>query len=476
MEEESVDKKTMEAAVVSKAAVPSDVEIPSGAGQAKAGGNAEEPASAQMELAFVNIPAPLVAVEAGNSSVGADVVPAGKINQEESPSPSVAPPMSASVPAMTEAAGVAVASYEAPGSAVEHQLCQATGPCAHDELRRIRKELPEIFRRAEAKVLAGELGLIGWGLSRPRVQKLDPEHDGKPWFFIGDIHGDFLALFRLLERARREQDFRLCFLGDLVDRGPASLECFALLLESAERHPHQIMWILGNHDEAVRWNGKEKKFVPGGGLSPAEFVDELNSASGWTPEEKVPWGRLFIDIAARLPRAVLFSSGLLATHGGVPLNDRWADLKNMEALHHERCLADFSWARLAALPRKMGWKSESRKWSSNFEVGHRDLEDFCKAVSHFFPVKGVVCGHQHPEAGHELRGPSAQVIPVLLLAGFGFDSLSNSVEKYRKHLLIAQAKAEVLPVVEEILYPPEEHLGCYPLKGPGPAPVGGQAV
>ncbi len=338
---------------------------------------------------------------------------------------------------------------------------------AQDALKRIRTDMAAIFQRAAEKVDSGELALIGWGLTQPRVQKLAAEHDGKPWFFVGDIHGDFLAWHRLFERVREEKDFRLCFLGDLVDRGPLDIECFAALLEAVEQFPNRILWILGNHDEGIFYGPSktgEKRFSSS--VEPAEFVDFLNSTrEDISPKQLRAWGGLFIDICRRLPRAVLFSDGLLATHGGMPLQDRWPLLKTMEAFHHQRCLGDFTWTRATAYPSKLGWKYDpsKRATSSTFEFGYKDLEGFSKAVESVFPVKRLVRGHDHVENGFEV--PSAyKGIPVLTINGFGFHYIDGSVVKYRPKLALGVKVEGQLPRVEEVTYLPEEHAGVYPPK------------
>lgn len=334
-------------------------------------------------------------------------------------------------------------------------------------LKRIRAEMAGIFQRAAYKVASGELPLIGWGLSLPRVQKLAAEHEGRPWFFIGDIHGDFLAWHRLFERVRQEKDFRLCFLGDLVDRGPLDAECFAALLEAAERHPGQILWILGNHDEGVRFNPKaEKRFSST--VEPAEFVDYLNTPQdALSPQQLEGLGKLFIDICRRLPRAVLFQDGLLVTHGGVPLQDRWDTLKTLEAFHHERTLGDFTWTRATSWPSKAGWKYDParRATSSAFEFGHQDLDGFCKAVESVFPVKRVVRGHDHVGNGFEITA-SYKNTPLMTINGFGFHYLTNSVANYRQKLVLCVGITGQLPRIEEVDYLPEEHAGVYPPKQP----------
>jgi len=379
----------------------------------------------------------------------------GNVNQSLKPSDNTV-----EISLASEVKKVEIEKLEAGASIIPGGYVMAT-----DALNRIRADKAGIFQRAAAKVESGELSLIGWGLSLPRVQKLTAEHEGKPWFFIGDIHGDFLAWHRLLERVRQEKDFRLCFLGDLVDRGPLNIECFAAILEAAEKYPNQILWILGNHDEGLRFNPNpkaEKKFSSK--VEPAEFVDILNTQhDGISPLQLETWGKLFISICSRLPRAVLFSDGLLATHGGVPLQDRWGTLKTLEAFHHERALGDFTWARATNYPSKLGWKydPEKRLTSSTFEFGYKDMDGFCKAVETIFPVKRVVRGHDHVENGFEVPA-NYKNIPLLTINGFGFNYLSNSVANYRPKLALGFAVPGQLPRVDEVAYLPEEHADVYP--------------
>ncbi len=351
-------------------------------------------------------------------------------------------------------------------TAPTHPPDLATAPTksvrADAELRRIQAVLPHILERAAASVASGELPLIGWGLSKPRVQKL-PSSD--QWFFVGDIHGDFLAWHRLLAQVREHNGFRLCFLGDLVDRGPFSLECFAALLEASMNYPGQILWILGNHDEALGWNAKEEQFFSK--VEPSEFTDFLNEPLEGleTKQQLVKWGHLFIDVASRLPRATLFEDGLLATHGGVPLADQWDNLKTLEAFHHPRCLGDFTWTRATEVPKKLGWKFDPvrRATSSSFEYGYKDLEGFTQASAAVLPVKRVIRGHDHVESGQNCP-PCYKAAPLLTINGFGFNYLSDSVHQYRSSLLLGVGQADNLPVVEEVILDHDEYLEIYPAK------------
>jgi len=377
--------------------------------------------------------------------------------------------MNHELPKQTATAAVNTVQVEANPHTISSDAGTLVPLLAHEELVRVRKEMPEIFERAAKKVATGELGLIGWGLTLPRVQKLAPEHETKPWFFMGDIHGDFLAWHRLFSRVQQVKDFRLCFLGDLIDRGPYDIECFAAMLAAIERYPNQIMWVMGNHDDGIRWNYTDQKFRVAGELAEgeADFVRWLNDPAGGLDKESVStWGRLFVDVVRRLPRAALFSDGLLATHGGVPLADRWEFLKTMESFHHERCLADFTWTRIVNFAySKEGWKyaPKVRKVSSSFEIGAKNLEGFCDAVSAVFPVKRVVRGHDPVENGFEHPECYRQV-PVLTLNGFGLDYMNSfSSRNYRKTLVLGVGQIGELPNVEAVSFLPEEYAGVYPL-------------
>lgn len=336
---------------------------------------------------------------------------------------------------------------------------------ASEALLRLRANWRDILDRAEARVERDELRLVGWGLTRLRVQRLTDEEAAGNWYFIGDLHNDYLAWHVLLDRVAQDPDFRLCFLGDLVDRGPHHIECFAAIMEAVERFPDRILWILGNHEDGIGFGSGKGNDEPryASKVQPAEFVDWLNAGADGVDQSRADRIILLLaEICRRLPRAVLFPDGLLATHGGIPLADRWPTLTSIEAFHHPRVLDDFTWTRAAEAPLRRGWQyaAEKRLRSSDFDYGWRDLEGFAKAVEPVLPVRRVVRGHDHVAHGAEIA-KGYEAVPVLTLNAFGFDYLTNDPARYRDTLTLGRAVRDALPEVVRVPVPRDQYDSIY---------------
>jgi serine/threonine protein phosphatase 1 len=74
---------------------------------------------------------------------------------------------------------------------------------------------------------------------------------GKRLFAIGDIHGCYLKLDRLMDKIKlnSEKDV-LVFLGDYIDRGDQSKEVVEYLLQLKRQHPSTV-FLLGNHEQML---------------------------------------------------------------------------------------------------------------------------------------------------------------------------------------------------------------------------------
>jgi hypothetical protein len=278
---------------------------------------------------------------------------------------------------------------------------------------------------------------VAWG---------DPQH----WFFIGDIHGDFFALHTLVEAIRAaEPDFRLAFLGDMVDRGPHSLECILYLIDLAAEFPGRVAWIAGNHDIGVRLDESAGMFSSG--VDPAEFAEWLNACDALLPVRRMI-GQAFIELVDCLPRAIISPDGLLITHGGFPHSDlqsKAAALTTREETlawaNEASCLQDFTWTRISRYPKKL-----PNRASTGCSYGYLDFAGFASVISNMAPLNRMITGHDHPAGGFD-RHKSWIEHPALTLTGYGFGDdyqcASAWSRAYREQLYLGHGVPDGLPEI-----------------------------
>nr|MDO8099024.1 metallophosphoesterase family protein [Candidatus Njordarchaeota archaeon] len=129
--------------------------------------------------------------------------------------------------------------------------------------------------------------------------------------FVGDIHGELDSLNEVLRRSNfTEENIKsgrrdyLIFLGDLVDRGPNSVEVLTALLDLKIQLKDNVILLRGNHE-----------------------LPDVNSRYGFMNEVYVKYhnhGKEIYTLCNRLfdkfPHAVVTGSGIFAVHGGIPEN------------------------------------------------------------------------------------------------------------------------------------------------------------
>ena len=343
---------------------------------------------------------------------------------------------------------------------------------AYNDMLEIRRRMPELYAHLEG-LLKGE-GVNNFPLlydhETSRVVVMDDATWGIPenWFFIGDIHADFFALHTLLNTIKCEcPDFRLVFMGDLVDRGEQPAECLFLLMQWAREYPERIIWLAGNHDIAFTWLEEERKFISS--VRPSEFLDFLNIDDTMSGFRKL-LGDFLIKVTNNLPRAVLFPDGLLASHGGFPLVDKQEAAKALETkesffdwLNTPECLQDFTWTRITRYP-----KRQPNRSSKGCSYGFKDFEALCSLKPEWFPAKRLLTGHEHPEFGWE-DFPTYLNNPAATICGFGFDYMLDAPAKFHKYkhkLVMGRYQLDSLPQKIEVAYNGEDLAKLYP-----PAPV-----
>jgi serine/threonine protein phosphatase 1 len=104
-------------------------------------------------------------------------------------------------------------------------------------------------------------------------------------FVIGDIHGCHDAMLRLLRMIAPDPAHdTLIFLGDYLDRGPASRQVIITLLELRQTHRH-LVTLMGNHEQMLLdyLTGNDQEiFLTSGGIETLESYGITNFSDIWT--------------------------------------------------------------------------------------------------------------------------------------------------------------------------------------------------
>ncbi|MDH4067651.1 MAG: serine/threonine protein phosphatase [Dehalococcoidia bacterium] len=126
--------------------------------------------------------------------------------------------------------------------------------------------------------------------------------------FVGDTHGDLEATEKIIHRYLKSKN-KLVFLGDYVDRGPASLQNINFLLQQKIEHPDSLYLLMGNHECYAM-----------GSFHPADFWEGLDAELR----------QRYSEALSRLPLAVSMPNGIIALHGALPNVSRLEDINKIE--------------------------------------------------------------------------------------------------------------------------------------------------
>jgi hypothetical protein len=286
-----------------------------------------------------------------------------------------------------------------------------------------------------------------------QVKDLNPE---RPLWIIGDLHGDLLALeasLAAIAAATPANDApRIVFLGDLFDDEGCGLELLLRVFELMLEAPDRICLLLGNHDEALSYDGS--RFASS--VSPGDFAEFLNAnlAHEWIGRA----GKLAVRLFAQAPRALFLPDGLLIAHAGFPLSDLHQRLLETCDWNDPACLTDFVWARAHPKARR----KMPNRFTRGSQFGYEDFAAFCQLSAKLDrPVTHMVRGHDHVDERFVIY-PAYKDHPVLTTVALSRRLPRESFGPKERVPTLARFIEGSLPQVHRLHIPAEVIRSVYP--------------
>ncbi|CCD25537.1 protein-serine/threonine phosphatase NDAI_0F02190 [Naumovozyma dairenensis CBS 421] len=210
-------------------------------------------------------------------------------------------------------------------------------------------------------------------MNQPTLLKLQA-----PIKIVGDIHGQFNDLLRILKLSGLPSQTNYLFLGDYVDRGKQSLETILLLLSFKIKYPNNFFMLRGNHESPniTKIYG---------------FYDECKRRKN----SKI-W-KSFMDTFNSLPLAAIINDKIFCVHGGI--SPDLFQLKQIESIQRPTDIPD------KGLITDLLWSDPNptiNSWSKNdrgvsFTFSKKNVLEFIKN----FNFDLIIRGHMVVEDGYE---------------------------------------------------------------------------
>jgi len=284
----------------------------------------------------------------------------------------------------------------------------------------------------------------------------DRGRDLSDLWFVGDVHGDLLALeagLGVIGEQSASGVPTIVFLGDLIDRGRHSPEVLLRVYDLINTAPERICLIAGNHSHEMTFDGT--RFLSG--VSPSDFTDFLNDHKGEQPWSEL--GQVAAAVHRQIPRALFLPDGLLAAHGGIPHPHFHPSLTTRDAFNQPNILLQFAWNRAHPRMRQRFFDPCCR----DQEFGFQDFDAFCKLMDETigFPVRRMVRGHKHEDERYAFY-PAYQRNPMLTINTMGHRYADEWGGTYARTPCVARWMPDALPEVFRIRIDPELLQAVYP--------------
>ncbi|EPR61119.1 protein phosphatase 2B catalytic subunit, calcineurin family phosphatse superfamily protein [Toxoplasma gondii TgCatPRC2] len=180
-----------------------------------------------------------------------------------------------------------------PAQPLKHSLLYPSGPANPPNWQELKSHLQREGRLSKEDCLELIKNVTEITSNEPNLLRLND-----PITVVGDIHGQFYDLLKLLDVGGDPDTTQYLFLGDYVDRGSFSIEVLLLLYAIKLNHPTRVWLLRGNHECRQM-------------TSFFNFRDECECKYDMTVYFA------FMEAFDSLPLAAVINGKFLALHGGL---------------------------------------------------------------------------------------------------------------------------------------------------------------
>ncbi|OHS94669.1 Ser/Thr protein phosphatase [Tritrichomonas foetus] len=194
-----------------------------------------------------------------------------------------------------------------------------------------------------------------------------------PIVTVGDLHGHYLDLIRIIQACGHPSNTKYIFLGDIVDRGEFSFETILLIFLMKACYPLNIFLIRGNHE----FDGLCSKYG---------FFNEIHLEYC---DKRIYYA--FTNVFAQIPIAAIIDHVTICVHGGI--GPELSDINKLKNVN--RPIENFNQNLTGPLfwsdpsPTVTDFKPSPR--GTGYLFGHNALLDFLEASQAVRIVRGHEC-------------------------------------------------------------------------------------
>ena len=183
---------------------------------------------------------------------------------------------------------------------------------------------------------------------------------------VGDIHGDFYTLEKIMERIDfsnylKNESNLLLFLGDYIDRGKYSLEVLIFLCKLKNSYPNNVFLLRGNHESYNHFPFSSYNFY-------SELLNKFEKSTD------VLYDYYILPFFDSLSLFCEINGFSLLTHGGLPVIENTDFFKNYKyhlssILNNKPLLEEILWNDPRDLPFDKPWSFSNRGLGKYFGIG-----------------------------------------------------------------------------------------------------------